>query len=747
MRYRWIGYALLGALALLVLLPPFLSEHPNNPYPPEERAKRVYYSSFAQEPKHLDPAISYSSDEGRFLNNIYEPIFQYSFLKRPYQLEPLTCVRMPEPSYFDEAGEKLPDDVSEDQIAGVTYEIDLKPGIFFQKHPCFAKDSRGEYRYHSMTSRSMNAIWSIKDFEVSDSDTRELTARDYVYQIKRLCLPNLAQPCPVFGVLSPYIKGMRAYHEKLRDALAAIRATRREAAGALYNQELDERQDPIVLDLNKFPFEGAEVVDKYTYRLHLTRPYPQILFWMAMNFFAPVPEEAVLFYAQPLMVDRGLTLDRCPVGTGAFRVDTYNPNRLITLVRNENYHEATYPREGEPGDKAAGYLDDAGERLPLMEKVVYTREKESVPYWIKFIQGYYDSSGLSSDNFDQAVRMTSAGNNSGAELSPYFRNLGIRMKTARAMTVRYYSFNMLDEIVGGLDEAKCKLRQAIAIALDTEEYLQIFRNGRGLVVHNPIPRGIFGGEAGQAWMNRYAFDWDDAAGRPRRKSIDEARRLLAEAGYPGGLDAETKQPLVINYDTVATSGEATERLRWVSKQMDKIGVRMRIRSTDYNTFREKVMEGNYALLSWGWLADYPDPENFLFLLYGPNGKAAHGGENVANYDNPEYNRLFEEMSRMPNSPERLERIRKMSRILQHDAPWFGMSQTIRFNLYHGWVKNNKINSMAGNKMKYIRIDPEKRARYRAEQNQPMYWPVYAVLGLIVLFAIPPLVKRILREEV
>ena len=66
-----------------------------------------------------------------------------------------------------------------------------------------------------------------------------------------------------------------------------------------------------------------------------------------------------------------------------------------------------------------------------------------------------------------------------------------------------------------------------------------------------------------------------------------------------------------------------------------------------------------VIFLWGWNADYPDPENFLFLLYGPNKKVGNNGENASNYENPKFDALFEKMANMENSPERLKIIKEM----------------------------------------------------------------------------------------
>ena len=69
-----------------------------------------------------------------------------------------------------------------------------------------------------------------------------------------------------------------------------------------------------------------------------------------------------------------------------------NPNRVMILERNPNFHGETYPSDGMPDDGKAGFLDDAGKPLPLIDKVIFSREKESIPRWNKFLQGYYDAS-------------------------------------------------------------------------------------------------------------------------------------------------------------------------------------------------------------------------------------------------------------------------------------------------------------------------------------------------------------------
>jgi ABC-type transport system substrate-binding protein len=389
-----------------------------------------------------------------------------------------------------------------------------------------------------------------------------------------------------------------------------------------------------------------------------------------------------------------------------------------------------------------GLLNDAGKVLPFIDTVVYTLEKETVPYWNKFLQGYYDTSGLASDHFDQAIRL--AGQDQ-ASLTPEMTAKGISLRTSVAVTSMYMGFNMLDPVVGGLDEPHCKLRQALSIAVDEEEFIAIFLNGRGVAAAGVIPPGLFGYEWGAAGINSFVYDWVDQ--QPERKSLDEAKRLLAEAGYPGGIDPGTQAPLVLYLDTAARGADDKTTLNWYRKRFAGLGTQLVFRSTDYNQFQQKMQNGNAQIFQWGWNADYPDPENFLFLLYGGNRKVGKGGENAANYENPAYDRLFEQMRNMDDTPERNRLIQNMQNILRHDAPWIFGFHPKQFVLSHAWYLNRKPSPMMNNGLKYLRIDTALRSRLRAEWNQPVWWPLLAVPLVLMIGVMPAWRVYRKRQEV
>lgn len=688
----------------------------NNPYPTTEEGGNILYSAFVERPKHLDPAQSYSEDEITFTAQIYEPPLQYHYLKRPYELMPATLVAMPTVSYYDGKGRRLPANAAPEQVAESVYELELKPGIRYQPHPAFALDGAGQPVYGGDKGNWLGDKRRMADFPQTGS--RALKADDYIYQIKRLAHPRLHSP--IFGMMAERIVGLKALGEKL------ARAARESGSGWL--------------DLDQFDLPGVEKLDDHRWRIRIMGKYPQFQYWLAMPFFAPVPREADRFFSQPGMAARNLTLDWWPVGTGPYYLAENDPNRRMVLARNPNFRGERYPCEGQAEDVQQGLLADCGKTIPFIEQAVFTREKESIPYWNKFLQGYYDASGISSDSFDQAVRIAVDG---AVGLSDEMRRKGIRLMTSVKSSTYYMGFNMQDAVVGGLGEKNTKLRQAIAIAIDQEEYISIFMNGRGIPAQSPLPPGIFGFEEGEKGLNRSMYDWVD--GQPKRKSVEEAKRLLAEAGYPNGRHAVSGEPLVLNLDTTSAGMGEKSRLDWLTRQFAKIDLQLVVRATDFNRFQDKLRKGAVQLFYLGWNADYPDPENFFFLLDGAEVKVPKGGENAANYANPEFDRLFATMKVMDNTPERMALVQRMNRILQHDTPWvFGLHPK-SYALGHVWLKNRKPNEVGNNTLKYQRLDVAQRQQLRHEWNQPIVWPT--VLGLAALAAaLWPALRAYRRRE-
>jgi oligopeptide transport system substrate-binding protein len=680
----------------------------NNPHKTPATAN-YYYGTFSSSPKTLDPARSYSNDESVFTAQIYEPPLQYHFLLRPYTLIPLTTTGMPITHYWNAKNQLLPDNAPVQEIAYTTYDIHLKPGIYYQPHPALARTQSGDLLYDHLKASDLWHKHQLSDF--TKTGTRELIAADYIYEIKRLASPRVNSP--ILSVMSKKIVGLGDYAQNLQK---------------FYVQQLQKNPKQYFLDLRPQDFAGVKLLDRYTYRITIYSKDPQFLYWLTMPFFAPVPWEADYFYSQPEMETKNFTLDWYPIGTGPYFLQENNPNKEMVLAKNPNFHGEFFPTEGEPKDKALGYLDLAGKPIPFIDKFIFTLEKETIPRWNKFLEGYYDQSGISSDSFDQTIQITADGK---AQLTPIIKKKGLYLQTSVGPSIFYFGFNMLDNTVGGYSEQAKKLRQAIAIAFDTEEFITIFLNGRGIAAQGPIPPGIFGYIHGSKGIDPYIYQWQE--NKPHRKSLAVARQLLAEAGYPNGRNAKTGVPLVLNFDTAAsTTPDDKARFDWLRKQFAKLNIQLNIRATQYNRFQELMRHGDAQIFFWGWVADYPDPENFLFLFYGPNGKVKSDGENAANYQNLLFDRLFEQMEKMPNNPQRLIIIEKMVNMLQQDAPAIWGFYPKGFTLNQQWMQPSKPNAIANNSLKYQRLNPLLRAQLQKVWDQPKRLPLLIIAVIVIL---------------
>lgn len=647
----------------------------NNPYPDADDALRTFYTPYGEPPKTLDPQVAYATVDHDVLSNVYETLLEYHYLRRPYELVPALATEVPEPR-------RLPD-------GGVAYAFALRPGIRFVADSCFALGAPG-------------------------ATTRELAASDVAFALQRIADPAVGSPVVVTFAK---IRGLAAFGERL----AKLRED--PAFAALRIDEQYRRAGPV---------EGLRVEDPYRLEVVLDAPYPQILYWFAMPFTSPVPWEAVAWYDGQAGRPQ---FNEVAVGTGPFRLARYEKRSRIVLERNPDWWgrqhpdspAATYPSDGEPEDVARGALAPhlVGRPLPFLERIEMRLEKETIPAFAKFLQGYYDRSAIPKESFDAMIAE--------GRLTPEMEARGMRLERAVRPAVYYLGFNMLDPVVGApAGERGRKLRQAMSLAVDVPEFLRVFLNRRGIPAHSPIPPGIFGHDP--EYRNPY-----------RTLDLARARALLAEAGYPGGIDPATGRPLRLTFDTPDTSVQSRLRFQFWIDGWKRIGLDVQLAATSYNQFRDKVRNGAYQLFFWGWVADYPDPENFLFLLWSEMAEAKSGGPNTANFSDPRFDALFAKLKDRENDAERAALIREALAVLETERPWIELFHPEDYALVHGWLEGVKPMGLPVPVWKYYAVDPERRARARREWNEPVRWPAFALAGLAVA-ALAPAVATWRRER-
>ncbi len=703
-------------LTMLVLVgcgePPWNNPHPENP------AGEITYQSMIspRPPKHLDPARSYASDETLFIAQITEPPLTYHFLKRPYELVPGALEDFPQITYSDADGRAL--DGGDPGVVFVHYTLRLRPDLRYAPHPAFALDERGQPLYLFDSAAAAAQFRNLPDFP--ERGDRPVHANDLAYAIKRLADPAIGSP--MLGFMAQYIHGMAEFTEKLSGI---------------------ERDG--WLNLDDYSMSGLEVLDPLTLRITLKQRYPQFVYWLAMPFFSPIPMEVDRFFHNPGFIERNLTLNWWPMGSGPFMMVKNDPNSEIILERNPNYHPDFFPTEGAPGDAEAGFLADAGKPVPFVDRAVFRIEKESLSLWTKFLQGYYDRSGEVHAHTTGYYDTSFVVGPDGISMSEELKTKGLTMSPDVKPGLYYYAFNMRDPVVGGYTEDKRKLRRALQIAFDTEEYLNIFYKGNAVAAHTLIPPGIPGYLEGEEGLNPYVYDWVD--GEAVRKSLDEARRLLAEAGYPNGRDARTGEPLKLFFDVQSQAVSKTS-MNWMNRVFAEVGVQIEYRPADWNRTREKLLTGNTQIFSFGWLADYPDPENFLFLLYGPESPLVCkcDGANPANYENEEYDELFRRIRVLPPGAERDALVARSVELWRRDAVWLYSYFPKEIFLNNSWVTNTKRHGISKATLKYVRIDDAQRSRLRREWNQPVTWPLFAGGALFAGLVLPGVVAYRRRQN-
>jgi len=627
---------LLAGVALLVAM----AGCNNNPHPSPLREKRadgtpwvVSYRAIGDDPRSLDPQISYDTVGNAVIAQVFESLLQYSpFKTDPYELEPCLAEGMPKRI-------KNPDGTE-------TYEIHLKRGVMFHDDPCFP-GGRG----------------------------REVTAADFVYTFQRIADPAVA--CPVLSTLQDFIMGLEPAYLEARKA-------------------------------GKFdyfkPTGAITVIDDHTFRLNLLKAYPQINYWLAMAFTSPVPREAVEFYNG----ENGRDQFRFhPVGCGPYRVAEWSRSHLIRLARHEHYNATRFPTGGWPKEDEMRFRPLAGAALPFVDEVQFAVIREAIPGWLLFRQGYLDRSGVSKDTFNSVIT-------AGQTLSKGLSDRGVVLFRDVEPGTFYSQFNMADPVLG----KNQRLRQALSTVYNEDRANELFGNGVQLKAEQLLPPGVIG----------YEPDFKNPF---RSQNLEQAKKLLAEAGYPNGIDPKTKQQLMLTMDVVADSAEGRQRAEFDQGQMEQLGLRCKVEENTWPRFQDKQINGHFQMNTGsGWNADYPDPENFFFLFYSKN--VPPQGSNWLRFSNLEFDRLFEQMATMDNGPERLEIIRRLNALLVEQCPVIFGFHPVTFTLNQPWLQRVSSNAMLVGGLKYMQLDPVLRAQKIREWNRAPMWPLWTLVGLVAL---------------
>jgi ABC-type transport system substrate-binding protein len=481
---------------------------------------------------------------------------------------------------------------------------------------------------------------------------RELTAADYAYSLRRLLDPAVRSPWMWL------VEGKLAGGDTLQ---AQAKKTGR-------------------FDYDT-PLAGLEIVDRYTLRIRLTQPDYTFLYILAMPSTAALAREVVEAY--------GNDIGAHPVGSGPYRLAEYKRSSRIVLEANPGFRGEIFAEAatGDPGDAAiARHL--TGKRLPLIGRVEISVIEEDQARWLAFLDRQFDYlQRLPTAFVDLAL--------DNGRLKPEFTARGIRQFVLMLPNAWWAYFNMQDPLVGGYTAEKIALRRAISMAFNTDEFIRVIFRGRATAAQGPIPPGIAGYDPK---LKTAAQIYDPGA----------ARALLDKFGYrdrdgDGYRELPDGQPLTIERWSAPTLRERQIDELW-KKNMDAIGIRMVFRKDKLPELRKMARAGKIQVRNDGWNADYPDAENFMQLLYGPN----IGQGNDSRFSLPEFDRLYEQARKLPDSPERTRIFDQMTELMLAYAPWKLTHHLIEDHLVHAWVLDYKPHPIHAEIWKYLDIDPALR---------------------------------------
>ena len=547
----------------------------------------------------LDPVRGYDGTVEQVARQVYSTLMTYSYLERPYKLEPDLLEAMP--------------GVSADKL---TYTFKLRQGVRFVDSPCFP-GGRG----------------------------RELTADDVLYSLKRYADANLNVAS--WFAMQGAVVGLDDYHA----------ATVKAGASA---------------DMTSAEVPGLHKIDKFTFTIRLTHENALFLHALTLMPTAVVPHEAVQYYKDRFQVN--------PVGTGPFMAtQELARNGTMRLVRNPRYYR-TYPSVGAPGDAEKGLLKDAGKRLPIADVLEMPLIEEPQPGALKFLRGELDWRPLDRTWFTRMVVRNADGT---FRLADEYAGKFI-IYSVPSMEVEYLLLNMRDPVLG----TNKLLRQAIAAAIDPQAVVDVLRNGLGRKLQSIVPYDLPGSER-------------ETGAVARAHDVAAARKLLAQAGYPGGKGLE---PLTIHFfETNTTTRTEFDLLK---SQLAAIGVKVKGVFMDQPTFTKAAENGNFQIASFGWVADYPDAEDFYQLNYGRN---VPPGSNWSRYASPAYDQAYEASRFMANGPARLARFRTMNALIQDDVPMILLFVPLKVGITQNWIGNFKRNLLLQEHM-YMSVDMARKKK-------------------------------------
>ncbi len=535
---------------------------------------------------------------GWISETIFETLLTYDYMAEPAKLVPLTAETLPEVSN-----------------EGKTFVFRIKKGIYFTPDPVFKGVSR------------------------------ELTAQDYIYTIKRLLDPANRSVSQNF--INGKIVGLNALAE---------------AAQKTGHFDYDA------------PVAGLTAPDRYTLKIELTHTDYNFLFSLSYVSFGAVAREIVEGYPA--------TLAQHPVGTGPYKLEFYRPRSKIVLLANPDWRGFiwNFKSTGTAWDDQI-VREMAGKKMPQVGRVDISIIEEEQSRWLAFQNGQFD--------IDWLAQIAASSALDGVQLKADLSAKGIKLFRALAPDITFTLFNFRDPVIGGFSLEKNALRRAIIMAYNINDDITQARKGQAVRAEMIVPEGMVGHDP--AYRSSIGYN------------IALANKLLDRFGYQRGTDGYRNlpngQPLTIKFATNPAADYVTLSEIW-KRGLDQIGVRADFQVSSFADNLKAAARCELMVFPSSWMADFPDGENFYQLLYGPN--ALRG--NYSCYQSAAYDAFYQKALSLPPGDERNAYYVLMNRQMEADSAWALQTTRIRNWLIQPGILGFKKHAMLHSNFQYIDIE-------------------------------------------
>lgn len=453
---------------------------------------------------------------------------------------------------------------------------------------------------------------------------RELVAADYVYSLKRWLDPNLRRG------------GAPLVADLVVGARAVVDAARQPGAKFDYDR----------------PIEGLRTLDRYTLQLRLTEPnYPVVWDNLIRGAVAREVVEAA-----------GGDVRARPVGTGPYRLREWKRGSRIVLEMNPGYRPLRFPDSSDPA-RAALVRSMQGKTLPQVGVVEISVIEEDTTRLLEFERGGLDYIVVRGE---PATRLLANG-----KLKPEYAARGVTRHVHIEPYLFSIYFNVLDPVLGGMDNDRIALRRAIALAIDMTTLVNVVYAGQAQPANQIVPPGVGGHDPSLPAKPLY----DPAA----------AKALLDRYGY-GTLDAEgfrkapDGKPLALNV-TLRSGAVSREIQTLIKRNLDAVGLRLEFHVTPFQDAIKELTAGKFQIYFGGFggsASGYAE----LMQLWGKSQPTI----NPMRFKLDEYDAAFAQFLRTPDPTTQVAAARKMSDIARAYMPMLPAIFRVENNYVQPWLQ-------------------------------------------------------------